>query len=48
MGRTFLVAGSLTFLFLPDFGLPMMAVTFGGFHIIYALAVARRKEGEEP
>ena len=47
LGQAFLIAGAVTFLFLPNFGLPMMAVTFGGFHITYALAVARRKEGEE-
>ena len=44
LGRAFLIAGAITLLFLQGFGLPMMAVTFGGFHIIYALAVARRQE----
>ncbi len=42
LGRAFLIAGAITLLFLPGFGLPMMAVTFGGFHIVYALAIARR------
>ena len=44
LGRAFLIAGAVTLLFLPGFGLPMMAVTFGGFHILYALAVARRQD----
>jgi hypothetical protein len=42
LGAAFLVAGALTLLFLPTLGLPMMAVTFGGFHIVYALTVSRR------
>ena len=42
LGAAFLGAGALTLLFLPQFGLPMMAVTFGGFHIVYGLAIARK------
>jgi hypothetical protein len=43
LGAGFLVAGAAT-LFAPAFGLPMMAVTFGGFHIAYGIAMSR-KEG---
>jgi hypothetical protein len=42
LGAAFLLAGAGTLLLLPTLGLPMMAVTFGGFHIVYALAVSRR------
>ncbi|HLJ55270.1 MAG TPA: hypothetical protein VKT77_09530 [Chthonomonadaceae bacterium] len=43
LGAAFLLAGTLA-LFLPGFGLTMMALSFGGFHIVYALAMSR-KEG---
>jgi len=43
LGAAFLVAGAAT-LFAPAFGLLMMAVTFGGFHIFYGIAMSR-KEG---
>lgn len=43
LGAAFLLAGTLT-LFAPGFGLTMMALSFGGFHIAYALAMSR-KEG---
>ena len=43
LGAAFLLAGAAT-LFAPAAGLAMMAVTFGGFHIVYGLAMSR-KEG---
>jgi hypothetical protein len=43
LGASFLMAGAIT-LFTPAFGLPMMAAAFGGFHIIYGIAMSR-KEG---
>lgn len=43
LGAAFLIAGSIT-LFAPALGLPMMAVTFGGFHVVYGLTMSR-KEG---
>ena len=43
LGAAFLIAGTAT-LFAPAVGLPMMAVTFGGFHIVYGVAMSR-KEG---
>ncbi|MCS6775535.1 MAG: hypothetical protein RMJ43_06025 [Chloroherpetonaceae bacterium] len=42
LGTAFLLAGAATLLCFPAAGLAMTAVTFGGFHILYALAVARR------
>lgn len=39
LGAAFLVAGAVT-LFLPQFGLPMMAATFGGFHILYGIVMS--------
>jgi hypothetical protein len=49
LGTAFLAAGTLTLLLpilglttFPALGLIMMAVTFGGFHIIYGIAVSRR------
>lgn len=42
LGAAFLLAGAATMLFFPAMGLPLVAVTFGGFHIIYAIVVARR------
>lgn len=43
LGAAFLVTGAAC-LFATGIGLPMMAVTFGGFHIVYGLAMSR-KEG---
>src|SRR5689334_21811231 len=43
LGAAFLAAGAVA-LFVPGIGLPMMAVTFGGFHIAYGLWMSR-KEG---
>ncbi len=43
LGSAFLLAGAAT-LFAPPLGLPMMAVSFGGFHILYGIAMSR-KEG---
>jgi len=43
LGAAFLVAGAAA-LFVPSFGLVMMAITFGGFHIFYGIAMSR-KEG---
>jgi hypothetical protein len=42
LGAAFLLTGAVTLLCFPALGLPMMAVSFGGFHIVYALAVSRR------
>jgi len=42
VGRAFLGAGTLNLLLFPDRGLPMMAVTFGGFHILYGILMARK------
>jgi hypothetical protein len=42
LGAAFLLAGAVT-LFLPlSFGLPAMAVVFGGFHIVYGLVMSRK------
>ena len=41
LGAAFLLAGAMTML-LPSLGLFMIAVTFGGFHIIYAIVMSRR------
>ncbi len=41
LGAAFLIAGGLTLL-VPQFGLPMMAVAFGGFHIVYGIAMSRK------
>jgi len=43
LGAAFLLAGTVA-LFAPGFGLTMMALTFGGFHIVYGLVMSR-KEG---
>jgi hypothetical protein len=43
LGAAFLIAGAAALL-MPAFGLVMMAVTFGGFHIIYGITMSR-KEG---
>ena len=42
LGAAFLLAGTATLLLFPTFGLPMMAVTFGGFHILYGILMGRR------
>lgn len=42
LGSAFLAAGAATLLFIPTWGLQMMAVTFGGFHIGYGLAMSRK------
>lgn len=42
LGIAFLLAGTLVLPF-PALGLPMMAVAFGGFHIVYALIMSRRE-----
>jgi hypothetical protein len=42
LGVAFLLAGALTLLLPPQCGLPMMAVTFGGFHIVYGIAMSRK------
>jgi len=42
LGAAFLLAGAAT-LFLPAaFGLPVMGLVFGGFHIVYGLAMSRK------
>ena len=41
LGGAFLLAGAATLLF-PAHGLIMMAITFGGFHILYGAAMARK------
>ncbi len=43
LGCVFLIAGAFSLL-LPVSGLLMMAITFGGFHIVYAILMSR-KEG---
>ena len=43
LGASFLLAGAATLL-APGFGLPMMAIAFGGFHIVYGIIMSR-KEG---
>ena len=41
LGAAFLLAGAGTLL-IPGWGLLMMAVTFGGFHIIYGIIMSRK------
>jgi hypothetical protein len=41
LGACFLAAGAATLL-MPQIGLAMTAVTFGGFHIVYGLIMARK------
>lgn len=41
LGTAFLISGAFTLLF-PAFGLPMMAITFGGFHILYGILISRK------
>lgn len=42
LGAAFAAAGGLTLLLPSAWGLPMMAATFGGFHIGYGVLMARR------
>ncbi len=42
LGAAFLAAGAITLALIPSWGLSMMAVTFGGFHIGYGLAISRK------
>ena len=42
LGLAFLIAGTATLLLFPLYGLPMMALTFGGFHIVYGIVMGRR------
>ncbi|HZT42624.1 MAG TPA: hypothetical protein VFA07_10710 [Chthonomonadaceae bacterium] len=42
LGAAFLLTGALTLLFMPHLGLLMMAIAFGGFHILYGIAVSRK------
>jgi len=41
LGVSFLIAGGMT-LMMPWIGLPMMAITFGGFHVLYGLIMAHK------
>lgn len=41
LGCTFLVIGTITLLF-PALGLPAMALSFGGFHIVYGIVMGRK------
>jgi hypothetical protein len=42
LGAAFVLAGAIALMLPPDSQLTMMAVSFGGFHILYGLAMARR------
>jgi len=42
LGAAFVLAGSVTLLLPDPLHLPMMAVTFGGFHIVYGVLMARK------
>ena len=42
LGGAFVLAGAVTLLLPNAAQLPMMAITFGGFHIIYGILMARR------
>lgn len=42
LGGAFVLAGAVTLLLPPSAQLPMMALTFGGFHIGYGVLMARR------
>jgi len=42
LGAAFLLAGAATLLLPPTLGLTMMALSFGGFHIVYGIAMTRR------
>lgn len=41
LGAAFLIAGAVT-LRAPQYGLAMVAATFGGFHILYGIAMTRK------
>jgi hypothetical protein len=42
LGAAFLWVGTMTLLLPPEWGLLMMAVSFGGFHILYGFLMAQR------
>lgn len=42
LGAAFLLAGAVTMLLSPHWGLMMMAVSFGGFHILYGIFMSRK------
>ena len=42
LGAAFLSAGAITLFMKPEWGLPMMGIAFGGFHIVYGLVMARK------
>jgi hypothetical protein len=42
LGAAFLWAGAMTLFLPPSFGLWMMAASFGGFHIVYGIRMARK------
>ena len=42
LGAAFVLAGSVTLLLPVPLHLPMMAITFGGFHIVYGVLMARK------
>jgi hypothetical protein len=42
LGAAFVLAGAVTLLLPAPYHLPMMAVAFGGFHIVYGVLMARK------
>ena len=42
LGAAFLFLGGVSLLIAPQFGLPMMAITFGGLHIGYGVIMSRK------
>jgi hypothetical protein len=42
LGAAFVISGALTLLLPAAYHLPMMALAFGGFHIVYGVAMARK------
>ena len=42
LGIAFLLTGAFSLLVIPQFGLIMMAITFGGFHILYGVLMSRK------
>ncbi len=42
LGAAFLWAGAMTLLLPPEWGLFMMAISFGGFHVLYGVRMAQR------
>lgn len=42
LGAAFVLAGAVTLLLPGFYSLPMMALTFGGFHIVYGVLMARK------